>query len=59
MAAKRGRGMSDLIDRKRLLNSRVYSIRSNKKTNYEKLYKNLINDIINAPTVDTEKKLYK
>lgn len=51
--------MADLIDRERLLNSRVYSIRSNKKTNYEKLYKNLINDIINAPTVDREKDLYK
>ena len=50
--------MSDLIDRKRLLNSRVYSTRSG-KANYEKMFKNLVNDILTAPTVDTEKKLYK
>lgn len=46
--------MVDLIDRKRLLNSRVYSIRSG-KPNYEKMFKNLVNDIENAPTVDTER----
>ena len=46
--------MIDLIDRKRLLNSRVYSTRSG-KPNYEKMLKNLVNDILTAPTVDTER----
>ena len=46
--------MRDLIDRKQLLNSRVYSIRSG-KPNYEKMLKNLVNDILTAPTVDTER----
>lgn len=46
--------MADLIDRERLLNSRVYSTRSG-KTNYEKMFKNLVNDILTAPTVDTER----
>ena len=45
--------MIDLIDRERLLNSRVYSTRSG-KPNYEKMFKNLVNDILTAPTVDTE-----
>ena len=45
--------MVDLIDRKRLLNSRVYSIRSG-KPNYEKMFKNIVNDIQTAPTVDVE-----
>lgn len=45
--------MIDLIDRKRLLNSRVYSTRSG-KPNYEKMFKNLVNDIENAPSVDIE-----
>ena len=46
--------MIDLIDRERLLNSRVYSTRSG-KPNYEKMLKNLVNDILTAPTVDTER----
>ena len=46
--------MADLIDRERLLNSRVYSTRSG-KPNYEKMLKNLVNDILTAPTVDTER----
>lgn len=46
--------MPDLIDRKELLNSRVYSTRSG-KPNYEKMLKNLVNDILTAPTVDTER----
>ena len=46
--------MIDLIDRKRLLNSRVYSTRSG-KPNYEKMLKSLVNDILTAPTVDTER----
>ena len=46
--------MIDLIDRNRLLNSRVYSTRSG-KPNYEKMLKNLVNDILTAPTVDTER----
>lgn len=46
--------MIDLIDREKLLNSRVYSIRSG-KPNYEKMLKNLVNDILTAPTVDTER----
>nr|DAH50275.1 MAG TPA: Transcription initiation factor IIE, alpha FINGER, Transcription [Caudoviricetes sp.] len=46
--------MIDLIDRERLLNSRVYSTRSG-KPNYEKMFKNLVNDILTAPTVDTER----
>ena len=46
--------MIDLIDRKQLLNSRVYSTRS-RKPNYEKMLKNLVNDILTAPTVDTER----
>lgn len=46
--------MIDLIDRKLLLNSRVYSTRS-RKPNYEKMLKNLVNDILTAPAVDTER----
>ena len=46
--------MIDLIDRARLLNSRVYSTRKG-KPNYEKMLKNLVNDILTAPTVDTER----
>lgn len=46
--------MIDLIDRERLLNSRVYSTRSG-KPNYEKMFKNLVNDILTAPTVETLK----
>ena len=46
--------MIDLIDRNRLLNSRVYSTRIG-KPNYEKMFKNLVNDILTAPTVDTER----
>ena len=46
--------MIDLIDRKLLLNSRVYSTRSG-KPNYENIFKNLVNDILTAPTVDTER----
>lgn len=46
--------MRDLIDRERLLNSRVYSTRS-EKPNYEKMLKNLVNDILTAPTVDAER----
>ena len=45
--------MPDLIDREKLLNSRVYSTRSG-KPNYENMLKNLVNDILTAPTVDTE-----
>ena len=45
--------MIDLIDRERLLNSRVYSTRSG-KPNYEKMFKKFVNDILTAPTVDTE-----
>ena len=36
------------------MNSRVYSTRSG-KPNYEKMFKNLVNDILTAPTVDTER----
>ena len=46
--------MIDLVDRERLLNSRVYSTRSG-KPNYEKMFKNLVNDILTAPAVDTER----
>ena len=46
--------MIDLINRERLLNSRVYSTRSG-KPNYEKMFKNLVNDILTASTVDTER----
>lgn len=46
--------MADLIDRKQLINGHVYSTRSG-KLNYEKMFKNLVNDIINAPTVDIER----
>ena len=49
--------MIDLVDRERLLNNRVYSIKSG-KPNYEKKKKNLVNDILTAPTVDTEQHAY-